>query len=182
MSQSVFMPVNASGYELCYPVRDHDFDSLVELIDGTPRRRGWTPIHMRFVDRIEGKALSVSDAPWLGEHALIFRRSVIDRLGDWLSAHGELLPLSVRDADLWVFNPKHVRDALDEATSSITRFSSGRIMDIDRHVFKADAIADAPLFKLAGLRASPVYFGDTAVEQWKQSGLAGLEFREVWSA
>src|SRR5262249_56741073 len=89
----IYMPLSAEGFELCHPERQDDFETLNVQIDGTPRLAMWRPIPVRLVHEDAGKKLVGSDSPWLGSHALIFRRSAIDKLGALLEEHGELLPL-----------------------------------------------------------------------------------------
>jgi hypothetical protein len=81
---------------------------------------------------------------------------------------------------LFVINPLHVIDALDEMRSDVKRFSSGRIMKIDRYEFSPMRLPDIPLFKIPNLRASPTFVTDSFVAMWQQSELFGLEFNHVW--
>ena len=55
-------------------------------------------------------------------------------------------------------------------------------MLIKRHVFRADAVMEAPVFKIPNLRVSPRYVGERFVGLWNSAGLKGLDFQEVWSA
>ncbi|NUQ78113.1 MAG: hypothetical protein HUU21_31665, partial [Polyangiaceae bacterium] len=118
---------------------------------------------------------------WLGAYALIFRRSAIEALGPMLREHGELLPLECPEAELWVYNPTRVIDALDEEASTIERFKSGRIMGIKRYVFKAHLIEGVDIFKLPNLRGHSTFVSHRFVDLWNESGLKGLEFTPVWS-
>src|SRR5262249_18919616 len=145
------------------------------------RRAMWRPIPVRLVHEDEGKKLVGSDSPWLGSHALIFRRSAIDKLGALLEEHGELLPLSCSEAELFVFKATRVLDALDEQASAVTRFSSVRVMRVTRYVFKPAAIAGSNIFKIPNLRVSPTFVEERFVKAWASAGLRGLEFKKVWS-
>jgi hypothetical protein len=136
---------------------------------------------MRIVREDEGKYLALSDSPWLGSHALIFRSTVLDKLGFTLRRYGEVLPVSCADTDLWIYNPRNVIDALDEASSSVVRFGDGRIMMIDRHVFRTEIVAENEIFKIPSLRVSPTFVSHRFVDRWKQSGLTGLDFKQVWN-
>jgi hypothetical protein len=137
---------------------------------------------MKIVNRDEhDRPLRESDSPWLGTGSLVFRPRAIQAMESLLLSHGELLPLACESADLFVFNPTHVLDALDEQASAITRFpSSGRIMSIDKHVFRRDVIGDLQIFKLQGLRGSATYVRERFVEQWNAAGLRGLTFPLAW--
>jgi len=129
----------------------------------------------------EGRERVVSDSPWLDAHALIFRKSAITKLAGLLEEHGELLPLSCSEAELFVFNPTRVLDALDEQSSAMLRFSDGGIMYISRYVFRPEVVAGNHIFKIPNRRASPVFWDESAVRAWASAGLRGLEFKKVWS-
>lgn len=173
--------INSSeGYELCHPIREDDFGRINALIDGTERARTWSPIKMQIVTNDLGHSLRESDSPWLESHALIFRQRAIDALRPLLEANGELLPLSCDDADLWTYNPTHVLDALDVSASETKRFGDGRIILIDRHVFRPEFIQGVEIFKLSCLRVSPTFVGKAFVDAWKSARLRGLEFTKVW--
>jgi hypothetical protein len=97
-----------------------------------------------------------------------------------LSKNGELLPLMCEGAELFVFNPVRLEDALDEAESDVKRFSGGRIMMITRHAFRPDVINGIDAFKIPNLRVSPTYVGEAFMTRWKNGGLTGLDFKQVW--
>jgi len=107
---------------------------------------------------------------------------VLDALGPLLREYGELLPLKCRDADLVMYNPTRVIDALDEEASSVIRFPEGRLMWIRHHVFRADVVTDIDIFKIPNLRVSPTFVSHRFVDRWMASGLKGLEFTHVWAA
>jgi len=167
-------------YELCHPV-DENFERFYDQINGTPRQASWKPVPMQIFHEDEGKQFLRSDSPWLGDHALIFRPSVLEALGPLLREYGELLPLECSETDLWVYNPTRVIDALDEEASSIHRFRSGKIMRIQRYVFKAHLLHGIDIFKLPNRRVEPTFVSHRFVDLWTESGLKGLEFTQVWA-
>lgn len=177
----IYAPLGLDGYELCHPVWQDDFETINLAVNGAPQQSGWNPIPMRLVHEDEGQKLATSDSPWLGAHALIFRPGVVDALGPMLRDYGELLPLACSEADVVMYNPTRVIDALHEAASSVRRFSGGRIMMIQRHVFRADVIGEIDVFKIPNLRVSPTFLSHRFVDRWKASGLKGLEFKQVWA-
>lgn len=181
MSTTLYVPLGAEGFEFCHPVKEGDFETLNAQIDGTQRGQTWSPRQMRLVREDEGNLLTESDSPWLGSHALIFRKRALERVGAFLEEHGELLPVSCPGADLAIFNPRVV-DALDEAASSVLRFSNGRIMRIMKHAFRADVVAETQAFKIPNLRVSPTFVGERFVELWNSAGLKGLDFQQVWAS
>lgn len=178
----IYTPLGLDGYELCHPGSQDDFETINVEVNGVPRQSSWEPIRMRLIHEDEGQKLVTSDSPWLGAHALIFRPNVVEALGLMLREYGELLPLACSEAEVVMYNPTRVIDALDEAASSVLRFSGGRIMMIQRHVFRADVIDGIDVFKIPNLRVSPTFFSHRFVDRWKAGGFKGLEFKQVWAA
>lgn len=178
---AIYTPLGAEGYELCHPVNPDDFERVNVEVNGVSRRSGWRPPQMEIVQDDEGKQLIASDAPWLGSHALIFKRSAIERLESELLTHGELLPAKCASEDVWIYNPTRVLDALDESAASVLRFEDGRIMMIQRYAFKEAVVRNADVFKIRGMRVSPTFVSQAFVDRWSASGLKGLEFKKVWS-
>ena len=180
--RGLYEPLGTDGFEFCHPVDEHDFERIDLVISGTAQQSSWEPIGMQVFREDQGKNLAASDSPWLGSEALIFRSSVIDSLGSLLKRYGELLPVSCHDANLWMYNPTTVLDALDEASSSIERFDDGSIMMIDHHVFRPSVVADNDIFKISSLSVSPTFVSHRFVDRWKGCGLTGLDFVPVWAA
>ena len=176
----VHTALGRSGYEFCYPIDKTDFDTINEQVNGTARQSTWRPIPMRLIREDNGERLLASDSPWLGEGALIFRPNAVKALGPLLRDQGELLPLACNGAELFMYNPTHVIDALDEEASTVTRFKSGRIMMIQRYVFRADVIGELDTFKIP-IRVSPTFLSQRFVDRWEASDLQGLQFTPLWA-
>lgn len=178
----IYTALGAEGFELCHPVNKEDYERINVEIGGTPRQASWNPIPVRLIREDEGKALAVSDSPWLGYGPLIFRPVVVEALGSLLRKYGELLPLACSEADLVIYNPTRILDALDEAASSVMRFADGRIMLIQKHVFRSDVVGESDVFTIPEERVAPTFLSHLFVDRWKESGLKGLEFKQVWTA
>jgi hypothetical protein len=110
---------------------------------------------------------------------LIFRQEAIRALGPLLTSNGELLPLRCSDAELSIFNPTRVLDALDEERSEVRRVA-GPIIAIKRHAFKTEVIEGVDVFKITSMRASPIFVSGSFVRAWRAAGLRQLNFRLVW--
>lgn len=177
----IYTALGLDGYELCQPVDKEDYERINTELTGIARRSSWKPIPVRLIHEDEGNALAMSDSPWLGYGPLIFRPSVIEVLGPMLQEYGELLPLACAEAELVIFNPTRVLDALDEAASSAMRFKDGRIMLIQKHVFRIEVVAGNDIFTIPIERVSPTFVSHRFVDRWKASGLKGLEFKQVWA-
>jgi hypothetical protein len=178
-AMKIFRLLPTDGYELCHPVTQDGFEIFNKVINGLSRAVDWRPLPVKIIQEDQGIALLKSDAPWLGSHALIFRKMALDSLGALLREFGELLPLECDSDDLVVFNPTSVLDAVNEDASSIMRFNNGRIMHISRYVFFPEIAYSADIFKISNLRVSPTFVSQRFVAKWESAGLRGLEFREV---
>jgi hypothetical protein len=176
---TIYEPLVADGYEWINCYDDSDYEVFVGL-DGSPRSQQWRPVKVRRVRADEDQEFTPSDFPWLGAHALVMRRKVVDALRDILNAHGEVLPLATDDnVELFVFNARTV-DALDEARSSVMKFpGTNRIMRIKQAAFIEPAVRGLDIFRLPH-RASSTYVSERFVERVNAAGLAGLEFNKVW--
>lgn len=81
-----------------------------------------------------------------------------------------------------MFNPRSVHGALDHDRSEIVRFDDGRIMYVKKCELVAKRVADRPVFRLAELDPSSVYYGESFVQRWRACNLRGIEFVKVWSS
>ncbi len=178
----IYKPLGLIDHELCHPVDQEDFERIHVAVRGVPVGAKWQAIAMHIVEEDEGRVLKPSDSPWLGAHALVFRSTAVGAMEAMLRKHGELLPLRCADANVVMFNPTCVLDALDEEASSVVRFGDGRIMMINQFVFRADVIGDVDLFKIPNLRVSPTFVSQRFVQLWKDSCLKGLRFERVWAS
>jgi hypothetical protein len=182
--EKIYKPtVSEDGdYEWCNPVQSEDFERIVVEINGEPRQADWKPLVMQIHREDErGRKRIVSDAPFHGHHAFIFKPRAVAALGPLLRANGELLPVQCEGEDLMIYNPTRVLDALDEDASELVRFkSSGSVALIKRYAFRPDVIKDVDIFKIPNVRNSPTFVGQRFIDIWKSAGLVGLDFNQVW--
>lgn len=179
---SIYTPLSAEGFELCQPIEQGDFERINVLLNGESRLSDWDPIPMHIIREDEGQNLAVSDSPWLGSHALVLRTAAIEAVGPLLRRYGELLPLSCESAQVWMYNPTLVIDALDHTAASVVRFADGRIMTITRYAFRSDILGDVDIFKIPDFRVSPTFFSQRFVSLWKSASLKGLRFKKIWTS
>jgi hypothetical protein len=178
----LFEPEVRSGFEWVLPVEDAGHEYLWSL-DGTPRQEGWQPLPVtRLTASDLGEPWSEADFPWLGPHVLVLRERAVAALGPALRSCGELLPLSCPDAELWLFHPLTVADALDEQASAIVRFADGGILTVERYAFHPDKVPGVPVFKVPQLMRGPLFVTDSFVEQVRASNLTGFGCSAVWSS
>jgi hypothetical protein len=177
----MYQPLYREGCEFCHPIDLDQFETILDLCNGTARAKMWEPLKMELIRNDYGKELAEVDSPWLDAHVLILRPRAISVLAPILLEYGELLPLSCAGAELWLYNVTHVIDALDEPASVIDRFSDGRIILVLRPVLRKHVIGKDDIFKLSHRRAEPIYFSQRFVDLWNSAGLTGGEFDPVWS-
>ena len=127
-----------------------------------------------------GRSLREVDAPWYGMSALVLRPRAREVLAPLIEKFGELLPLS-DCGNVELFQPTALVNGLDMEASELACFADGRIMHIRKHVFRPERIAGLPVFKLANDRRGPMYFDQRFVDRWRESGLTGLEFKQLWA-
>jgi len=175
----IYVPAVQEGFEWVLPVDEADHE-VFRGLDGTPRRDRWKPVRVyRLTESPTGAPLAESDLPWLASHVLVLREKAVAAFPA-LTDHGELLPLECPDADLWVFNALRLIDAVDENASTLVRFSSGRILNIERHVFHPDRVQDVEVFKLPQMPRGWLYVTDDFVSRAASAGLRGVGFEQVW--
>ncbi len=177
----VFEFAAKKGFEWVLPMKDADFRAF-RRFGGNPKRAGWLPIRMRLVTTDEnGRPLSQSDMPWLGEHAPVLRERAVSALGALLNENGELLPLECPGASLVVFNATRVVNALDLERSRIARFpSSGQIMNVESFAFDDSRLSNERVFKVPELLNDAVFVTEHVVEAVRKNDLKGVGFKLVW--
>ncbi|MGH7635195.1 MAG: imm11 family protein, partial [Gemmatimonadaceae bacterium] len=141
--------------------------------------RLWRTVPIRAADEDDATAQ-------LADHALlgtvpVFSVRAVNRLLDFLTRGGELLPLRYGRAEYMAYNVTRVIDALDEKASSIARFPSGNVMSIATYVFRSDLLASVPIFKIPQLPRAHVFVTDEFVSRVAESDLTGFRFSLLWT-
>jgi hypothetical protein len=168
--------------EFCQPIGPNRYDLLRDALEcgGTQGAGAIPEVRLFRVD--ERKELERADLPWLDSGAMVLTPPAVDALGPILSEHGELCALPCKQARLVVFKCRVTLDALDEGGSTIDRFMDGRIMNVDKYVFRKGVVEQAVVFRLKGLgRASELFYGQQIVDQVQKHKLRGMEFDQVWA-
>jgi hypothetical protein len=169
------------GFEWVQPLDQSDFDSVYQL-DGRQVGQGWQRIRVKTIESDDrGRPLRRADLPWLGGHALVFRDQVVHDVSNLLAGSGEFLELELADGSdpLWLFNVSDVADALDEDASDLVRFpSTGRVMKVNRHVFRPKVVADLGAFRIPQTRS--LFVAGDVVDAISRLGLSGAAFELAW--
>lgn len=173
----VYRPRFEDGYEWVMPVGNTD--PLRRL---PSRRRGdpWTPLWVYPLSPNEdGPPPGKADMPWHGSSVLVLRRRAREALGKMLTDDAEMLPLYCDGGeDLWLVNPWRAVDALDEELSQVDRFSSGRIMTINRYAFREEVVAGLRCFRIP--QQHIMFVTDEVADAARAAGLRGTTFRPLW--
>ena len=169
-----------NAYQTIVPVNESDWEYF-EPLDGRPVRGQWRPVPVEFLrEKPRDWKKPKGDFPSLATHVPVFSRRALDELREFLEPSGELLPLVCDEGDYWAHNVTLVLDALDVGASAVRRFSSGRVMDIDTYVFRADRLENAVVFKLPETTRMDVFVTRSFVDRVGMSGLEGFLFLPVW--
>jgi hypothetical protein len=179
----IYVPALAAidHYEWALPIVGADFQRLrIETFERVAS--SWTPVEMKLLREDEGNVLEPADLPWLGEHALVMRRPAADLVASLVEGQAELLPLSCVDAELFLLHVTECRDALDEDRSELVRFSTGRIMTIDKHVFDAGALNGVRFFKIPQMPTGPMFMSGEVVDGITSAGFRGFGAKLVWES
>lgn len=179
ISLKIYEPIGSKHFECVNMVDDEDYEVL-NRFDGSLLASVWKPLRVRRVRADHRQGFKASDFPWLGSHALVFRSTAVESLGDILRTCGELLPLvDEGGVPLFVLNAQ-VIPALNVSESDIEYFpGSTRIMYVAHPKFHPERICGVDLFR-TGYRGAPTYVSNHFVERVKASHLKGLDFTLVW--
>lgn len=180
-SMKIYVPDVPAGHEWILPRQMDDHEILGRL--SGPAKSWWRPLRMEILRHDErGNPRVSSDFPWYGEHVLMLKPRAVSLLRPLLEEAGEFLPLR-SDEEVSVFNVTTFVDALDKEQSVIARFDDGGILQIEKHVFRPEAIGDAKIFRLPEhiVHGSSIYIQETLVHRIAELGLEGIAFKLVWS-
>lgn len=176
---AVYGPHVEEGYEWALPVDRGDFKTFRALRARSPGDP-WHPVWMFLlaVDE-EGQPRRKADLPWLGSYALVVTRRAREVLAEVVGEDAEVLPLDCDDGeDLWLVSARLTLDALDVGSSGIRRFSNGKIMSVDRYVFKEESVGGLRCFRVP--QEPGMFVTDEVVTAVRDAGLRGTTFRRLW--
>jgi hypothetical protein len=176
----VFELKEAEASALLMPV-DSEQGAFLSQLAGKPiDLTAWPPIVVDLpADRTSGTDLT--DLAWSWTEPA-FTLHAANALALLLRGNCQLLPLRSLKGDYHICNALLADDALDEAASTVQRYSSGRIMSISRYVFRAPIVAARPLFKIAQLPKAHTFVTDVFVEAVGRHRLTGFAPRLLWDS
>jgi hypothetical protein len=152
----------------------------LQNLGGQPQLPKWKPETVSLLKKARGGRLVPVDLPCVLAEGLALNTRAKDVLVEVVGHDAELLPLACEDEPLWLLNPLHVSDALDEKRSEFARYpSSGRIMDIVRPAFDRKKLGNHRYFLTRQKRY--LYVTDVVVQAVRAAKLTGVRFEQVWS-
>jgi len=168
-------PKRYSNFALAYPLQD---GGIYDVFDGRSLAAEWKAPVVIAADE-DQDAAEFADFALLGT-VPVFSLQALEALLDLLRPNGEVLPLRFKGGEYFAYNVTRILPALDETASSMTRFSTGRVMSIDRYVFRPELLDNAAVFKIPELPKAFVFVTDAFVERIRATRLTGLVFSLLW--
>ena len=160
------------------PVREAEGDAFERLHGKAIDPNSWPKIAVRVVrDGTGGTETTDFGLVWT-EPALNFH--TVEALSDLLRENGQILPLLSEDGDYCVYNVTTLLDALDEDRSVVKRFSSGRVMGVQRFAFRPQIIGAHPIFKIPQLPRAHTFITDAFLSRVQSARLTGLAPKRLW--
>ena len=169
-------------YEVLSYSNPQDSMRIQNWFCGKPIGERWVPLRVEILRDKEHKDRPSSDFPGFGAGKPTFSHRAVEALRDLLADNGELLPLDCKDGNYWVFNVTRVIDGLDEENSDVERFSSGRIMAVERFAFYPDKVRDLSIFKIPQFPKGGAYVTDSFTNRVKSANLTGFAFDLLWDS
>lgn len=153
---------------------DSEHVEIFRQFTGKSLAHSWFPVQVRIF-----RAKKSGDFPSLLSHVPIFSERALQILRPLISNSLEALPLKCDFGKFYAANILDVVDCLDDSLANIERFSSGRIMAIERYAFKEDCIEGKHIFKIPETALQDVLVSDNFKSLVEENGLLGLEFKQV---
>lgn len=174
----IHVPVGSQTHRWLQCVRDEDFDALNSTDLQSRVSSSWRLL-VRLIEEDErGTTLEDSGLLWLSSQVLAMTDVVREMVSPMLEGHGVFARLGSNDGDFWMFVPD-VCDVLNEAGSSVTRFSSGRVMYVSRYDFYPDRLVGRTAFRVPQLPKGPLFCTQRLVDALSEE--RGVGFQQVWS-
>jgi hypothetical protein len=180
MNMTVYeLRADVNRYQHLTLFNERDVIRLRDTFVGSPMAASWQPLLVEILRDARHRNRPRSDFPAFGGDP-VFSKRAIEALRDLLEPNGEILPLRCHEGTYFAYNVTRLVDALDEARSELERFSSGRIMWIERPVFFPVRIASEVIFKIP---QSPnrTFVTDRFAQRIQEQGLVGFDLQPVWS-
>jgi hypothetical protein len=135
----------------------------------------WKPVEVRLVDR----GLPYGDFPPLSSALPVVSENTLNLIFNLIQDYVEFLPLKCDSGNFYIINVISIIDCLDHSLSTFKRFSSGRVMRVEKYVFRPNCIGQTPIFKIPEQVRNRQYVTDPFKEVVERNALSGLLFTKV---
>lgn len=176
---AVFELGSTSSAFCSFAFADDEDDKWFRLFDGRSHAEQWTAVGITAADEPDATA-ELGDFAFLGTIPVLSARAV-GALSSMLEKRAELLKLRYPRGEYYALNVLRTVDALDEGSSELERFHSGRVMAVNRFAFKAERLQDEVIFRIPQLQRGHVFVTKRFVDSVRQHELMGFSFKQVWS-
>lgn len=120
-----------------------------------------------------------ADFPCYGTNFIFMRDYVYEKDKAFFEQFGVLFPVTSTKGDrLYVFNCDTLKDALDEEKSEFVRFDSGKVMMVEKHVFK-DTIPESRIMFRMPYTNNPIIVTDKFIEYYDANNYKGMNFKRI---
>lgn len=139
----------------------------------------WTPIRATLFDYSGEDSKPIGDfASFGGTVPLVISKKGVDLLSPLIEKDIEILDLQTDSGTFYLLNV-FAHDCLNISKSSLRLFSSGRIMGVDKYVFKAECIENHHIFRVPQEIMSRIFVDAAFRELVYKHKLQGLNFHEI---
>ncbi|HWK05710.1 MAG TPA: hypothetical protein VNS58_18850 [Puia sp.] len=167
------------------PVDENDY-ALLDFA-GQPKLSGWEPINFYIFNPLRKKANFFILASNSG--ALVMDELAMYELSSYFGLAGELLPIILEDGTkLYILNVVEVANSLNKEKTEFDYYDDGTRGRILKPIFHDNRFPESSIFKIPETVKTTVltYSGvkdpnDEFITAYKQSGLTGLIFNELYS-
>jgi len=148
-------------------------------LSGKLQEAGWVPRGVRLITRDERKSYEVTNVTSLGI-ITAFPRATRDRIGHYFEPYGEFLPMLSADGEYYLYNVTNVIDCLDLERCSYETFDDGRIMRIEKYMFRKECLENQDVFRIRQTHRSRDYITSRLVKKIEALGITGFRFDLLW--
>jgi len=175
---NVYILKSDAKYKTIVPIGSPEVLDELKRFNGKPIGKSWEPLRVEFDEELPTNGLA-SDFPHFLTHVPAFSKRAVKLLADLLEPRGEILPLICDSGQYFAYNVTTLVDAMDLELSSLVRFSSGRIMHVNKYVLCEERIQDPMIFKLPQVPLMSVFVTEPFLRLVKEANLSGFSFVPV---
>lgn len=148
------------------------------MFDGVPvKERTFDKIYpSKYKDEIDkpiGDVFSVEIS------SFILNEKSYKALYPYLKNHSQIFKIKSDNKIFYVVNVIDIIDCLNYDKSELKYFSSGRVMDVEKYVFKTEKLKNATIFKLPEFPKSISYVTEEFKKAVEKNNIKGFKFKEL---